>query len=300
MRLSEAVICAVAEKSAITIRKDGEFSSLGLVSHQTPAMLVFLEHARHLPALLRNSHIACVVTTDQLADIVPANYGVAISACPRQTFYDIHDHLARKTDFYGIAYATHIEDSAEIARTAYVADSNVRVGKRVRIEPNVTIHERVVIDDDVIIRAGSVIGAEGFAFNLIGCSIIPILHAGGVRLHSRVEVQSNCCIDKSVFGGFTEIGEDTKLDNFVQIAHNVKIGRRCRLGAGAMLAGSVTIGDDVFVGPKASVSTEVRVGHCATLSIGSVVTKEVAPGARVSGNFAIEHAKFIEFIKKIR
>ena len=125
-------------------------------------------------------------------------------------------------------------------------------------------------------------------------------HAGGVRLGDRVELQANTCVDRAIFGGFTEIGEDTKCDNLVHIAHNVKIGRRCLLAAQAMIAGSVTIGDDVWIGPSAAVLSEITIGDGAYVTIGSVVTRNVAPGQHVTGNFAIDHDKFIVFLKTIR
>jgi UDP-3-O-[3-hydroxymyristoyl] glucosamine N-acyltransferase len=115
-----------------------------------------------------------------------------------------------------------------------------------------------------------------------------------------VELQANCCISKSVFGGFTEIGEDSKFDNMVHIAHNVKMGKRCFAAACAMIAGSVTIGDDVWIGPAAAITSEVDIGDKASITVGSVVSRNVAPGQKVTGNFAIDHDRFIEFIKSIR
>lgn len=295
MRLSQ-----INKSISRRVFREGEFESLGFVSHEAPAMLVFLEDRKYLASLLRNSQIACVITSEQYVDDLPAQFGIAVSDCPRRTFYEIHNFLTKETEFYWTSFPSSISESAEIHPTAYIADSDVRIGKRVIVEPNVTILERVIVEDDVIVRAGTIIGSEGFEFNLIDGCMIPVVHAGGVLLHSRVEVQSNCCIDKSVFGGFTELGEDTKLDNMVHIAHNVRIGERCRLAACAMLAGSVTMGDDVWVGPSVSVSSEVHIGDKANLTIGSVVTKDVAPGQRVSGNFAIEHRKFLRFIGTIR
>jgi len=164
----------------------------------------------------------------------------------------------------------------------------------------VTVLPHTIIGDEVILRAGSVIGAQGFEFKRIGESILPVAHAGGVRLSDRVEIQANSCVDRSIFGGFTEIGEDTKLDNFVHVAHNVKIGKRCLLAAHAMIAGSVTIGDDVWIGPSAAVSSEITIGDGAYVTLGSVVTRDVAAGQRVTGNFAIDHDKFIAFLRTIR
>ncbi len=149
----------------------------------------------------------------------------------------------------------------------------MRIGRRTVIEPHVTVLPHSIVDDDVILRAGCVIGMQGFEFKRLGGEILPVAHAGGVRLHDRVEVQANSVVDRSVFGGFTEVGEDSKIDNLVHIAHNVKIGKRSLLAANAMIAGSVVIGDDVWIGPSASISSEITIGDRAFVTLGSVVTR---------------------------
>jgi UDP-3-O-[3-hydroxymyristoyl] glucosamine N-acyltransferase len=294
MKLSE-----VQNKGNIELIRDGGFESLGFVTHNNPKQLVYIEDVKYL-LLLRNSNISSVITTEELVHSMPKGLGIGISKSPRKSFHEIHNYLAKDTDFYWKTFKTEIASNAKIHPTAYVAERNVRIGERCEIGPNVSILENSILEEDVIIRAGSVIGTEGFEFNRIDREIMPVIHAGGVLLHNRVEIQANCCVSKAVFGGFTEIGEDTKLDNLIHVAHNVIIGKRCLLAASAMVAGSATIGDDVWIGPSASISSEVEIGDGASITIGSVVTKNVAPGQRVTGNFAIDHDKFITFLKTIR
>jgi len=295
MKLSE-----IKTKGEIEIIKDGIFESLGLITHDQPNQLVFIENSKYLPILLNKTNITSIITTEKLIPPKSKKIGIAVSQNPRKSFYQIHNYLAKFTDFYGKPHKTEIADSAIICPTAYIAEKNVRIGKRCLIESNVSILENSILKDDVIIRTGSVIGCEGFEFARIDKKIMPIVHAGGVMLHVRVEIQGNTVVDKAVFGGFTVIGEDTKVDNLVHIAHNVCTGRRCLIVAHAMLGGSVRLGDDVWVGPSASIVPEIIVGNGAFISIGSVVTKNVAPGQRVTGNFAIDHNKFIAFLKTIR
>lgn len=295
MKLSE-----VKDSTFMTVTRDGEFESLGFITHKAPAMLVFLEDRKYLAALLDNPLVACIIAQEQFVNDLPEHFGVGVCDCPRRAFYQLHNFLATETEFYGTSYPSRISGKARIHPTAHIADRDVRIGDGVMIEPNVTILERVIIENDVTVRAGSVIGSEGFELNLIDGEIMPVAHAGSVLLCSRVEIQSNTCVDKAVFGGFTEIGEDTKIDNLIHIAHNVKIGRRCRLAAHAMIGGSVTMGDQVWVGPGACISSEIQIGDGASVTLGAVVTKHVLPGQRVTGNFAIDHNKFIAFIKSIR
>lgn len=297
MNLSETAAIA-----GIEVVRDGAFESVGNVNHATPRRLVFLESEAWLPAVLAEKDVACVITTRALAGSFEPrpDLGVAVADEPRRSFFQLHNHLARNTAFYWTDFQTVIDGTAEIHPRAFIAPRNVRIGAGVVVEPDVTILERVEIGEGSIVRAGSRLGTQGFEFKRLGDELLPVAHAGGVRLGRDVEVQANCTIDRSVFGGFTELGDGTKLDNMVHIAHNVRTGKRCLFAAKAMVAGSVTFGDDVWIGPAAAISSSITIGDRASITIGAVVTRDVAPGARVSGNFAIEHEKLVAFLRTIR
>lgn len=294
MRLSELKI------NGASLKEDGIFQSLGLLSHQTEKMLVCFYDKDYLQLFVSNKNISCVVTTKEIAEFIPDRYGVIISDNPMKTFYTIHHHLNENTDFYWSNFKTKISDTAHVHQSAFVAETNVVIGDNCIIEPNVTILPKTLIGNNVIVRAGTVIGSEGFEFKKIDGILTAISHSGGVKIDDNVEIQANCAISKSVFGGYTEIGSYTKLDNLVHIAHNVKIGNNCRLAAAAMLAGSITIGNNVWIGPNCTISSEVIIEDDAEVSLGAVVTRNVKKGQKVSGNFAIEHYKLIEFLKTIR
>jgi UDP-3-O-[3-hydroxymyristoyl] glucosamine N-acyltransferase len=296
MRLSE-----LASHLQFQVIRDGEFKSLGALSHRSPHMLVCLHDESYLPVLQDNECVSCVITSPVLADRLSAQWGVAASEAPQRTFYRVHEHLHYNTDFYWTAFDTTISDLAQIHPAAFVAEKNVQIGRGTIIEHNVTILERSIVGNNVIIRCGSVIGSEGLAFNrLDGERWTKLVHAGGLRIHDDVEIMSNCVVDRNAFGGFTEIGENTKVAHLVRIGHNVTIGKRCRISGCTLIAGSSTIGDDVILGPNCTVSSEISIGDRARISLGSVVTRDVPEDARVSGNFAIDHDKFIAFIKSIR
>jgi UDP-3-O-[3-hydroxymyristoyl] glucosamine N-acyltransferase len=284
----------------VLVKNDAGFNALGTVMHNMPAMLVFLESKQFLPKLSRNPNITCVITTEELEPNLQKNYGVAISDNPRKVFFELHNYLATQTSFYWTDFPSEISVEASIHPQAYIAPKNVRIGKGTIIEARATVLERSIIDNDVILRSGCTVGSQGFEFKRLEGTVFNVAHAGGVWLHDRVEIQANCALSRAIFGGFTELGEDTKLDNLVHIAHNVKIGKRCFLAANAMIAGSTNIGNDVWIGPGASISNEINIGDGAQVTIGSVVTKDVEPGQRVSGNFAIDHYKFLRFIKSIK
>jgi UDP-3-O-[3-hydroxymyristoyl] glucosamine N-acyltransferase len=295
MKLSE-----IKKIIKLKVIRNGNFGSLGLITYKNQDLLIYIEDPKYLPQLKDNKFISCVLTIPELSKDIPKRYGLCVSKDPKRAFYELHNYLVTKTDFYWKSFKTRIGKSTEINPTAFIAEKNVRIGERCKIGPHVSILEGAIIENDVVIRAGCVISTEGFQMKKFGAHVIAIAHGGGVLIHDRVELQANCCVSKSVFGGFTEIGEDSKFDNIVHIAHNVKCGKRCFAAACAMIAGSVTIGDDVWIGPAASITSEVNIGDGASITVGSVVSRNVAPGQRVTGNFAIDHDRFISFIKSIR
>ncbi len=284
----------------VLVIKDGEFNSLGLLSHKENKMLVCLYSKDYLQQLLSNPNINCVITTADLAEFIPKDKGLVINENPLELFYIVHHYLADFTEFYWTNFKTTIGNNCQIHERSYIAGNNVVIGNNCIVEPNATILEHTIIEDNVIVRAGVVIGTEGFEFKQLKGKLTAIKHVGGVKLCNGVEIQANCAISKSVFGTFTEIGAFTKLDNLVHVAHNVKIGENCRLAAAAMIAGSTTIGNNVWIGPNCTISSEVVIEDDAEVSLGAVVTRNVMKGQKVSGNFAIEHERLISFIKQIR
>jgi len=280
--------------------RDGEFSSLGFISHYSSSMLVFIEREEFLPNLETNPNITCVITTPELIGKLSNNIGVAIANNPRKVFYTIHNHLASNTNFYWENYPSKISDRAVIHPSAYIADQNVVIGDNVVVEPFVAIFENTIINNDCIIRSGAKISSIGFEFKRFGNEILHVIHGGGVKLGRHVEIQCNSNVDRAVFGGFTEIGDNSKIDTFVHVGHQSKVGKRCLIAASTVLCGSSIIEDDVWIGPHSTISSEVLVGKGAKITLGSVVTNSIAPNQKVAGNFAIDHNKFIQFIKSIR
>ena len=126
------------------------------------------------------------------------------------------------TDFYGKKFESIIDPSAIISPYAHVAKFNVKIGAGSLIESNVTLKENVEIGARCIIRSGTVLGGAGFEFKKRNSTVIHIPHSGGVKIGDDVEIQHNCAVDRSVFGGVTSIGNMTKIDNLVHIAHNCR------------------------------------------------------------------------------
>lgn len=290
---------AVAASAPLTVVRDAEFDDLALLGHGGPTALVYAGDARALKRLGPEGASA-IITMAELADAVPAGLGVATAAQPETAFYTVHATLAA-SDFYWTDAPTEIHPSARVHERAYVAPRNVRIGPDVVVGPNATILERVVIGAGSIIRAGAVIGSSGFEFKGpamrqgrasratwdYGTTNVAVTHAGSVEIGARVEIQANATIDRSVFRVPTSIGDDTKLDNLVHVAHNTRVGKRCLIAAAAMLAGSVTVEDEVWIGPSAVISSGVRIGTGAAIVIGATITKDVGAGERVASDLRV-------------
>jgi UDP-3-O-[3-hydroxymyristoyl] glucosamine N-acyltransferase len=294
-------LSAHAEGIGARTVRDGAFSSVGFVVHHHPSMLTYLESTRWLPDLAGHHTVVAVITTEALAESVPTSLALAVADDPKRAFYDLHERLMRETSFYGAGMPTRISPSATVDSRAAIAPENITIGARAVIQPFVVLRGRVIIEDDAIVGAGSVIGSDGFQV-LVSAegSSRRIRHGGVVRVAKGAEIRAHCCIDRALFGGETRIGEDSTLDHFVYVAHDVRFGARCRVGAGAIINGSVAVGDDVWIGPGATLRDGITIGHGAKVSLGSVVTRDVPQNQRVSGNFAVPHDRLIEWLRRIR
>ena len=293
-------LSAIKSITPAMVVREAEFASLGFVTHSSSRLLVFIENEKFIAALSANPQISSVLTTPELVDLIPDSIGVAVLENPRRSFYEFHNYLAKNTEFYGKPFASQISKLAKIHSSAIISENSVEIGDDVIIEPNVVIKAGTTIGDGCVIRAGVTIGMEGFEFKRFGEEIYYIEHAGGAHIGKRVEIQSNSNVDRSVFGRPTVIGNDSKIDTMVHVAHHVIVGKRCLIAALTVLGGSCVIGDDVWIGPQCSISSNVKVGDQAYVTIGSVVTRDVAPEQHVTGNFAIDHERFLTFIKSIR
>ena len=251
------------------IIKDCEFSSLGLLDQKNILQLSFLDDIKYLSEGTINSNLAGLITKKELISLLNIDrpLGLIISDNPRITFYKIHNYLVQNTSFYGKFFKSKIGVNTKIHQTAYISESNVKIGNNCFIGPNVTILDGTIIKDNVTIGAGTVIGTDALECKRYGHNILPVIHAGGVLIHDNVEIKSNCCICKSVLGGYTEIGECTKIDNLVYIAHNTKIGKRCMIIGFAMISGSAIIGDDVWIGPNVTISNKIQIGNNAYITL---------------------------------
>lgn len=141
-----------------------------------------------------------------------------------------------------------------------------------------------VIHSTVRMGKNCSIGADGFGYaSAEDGTLCKIPHAGNVVIEKNVEIGSNVCIDRAVVGS-TVIGEGTKIDNLVHVAHGVKIGKNCLIVAGSVIGGSCEIGNGVYIGIGAMIKNKVKIGDGATIGMGAVILKDVPAGQTWIGN----------------
>ena len=182
----------------------------------------------------------------------------------------------------GVGHASSIDSQADVGEKTSIANActigkRVRIGARCMIASNVVIGDDCIIGDDAVIHSGVVIGADGLGFvQDSDGNHVKFPQVGKVIIGSDVEIGANTCIDRGSLGD-TEIGDGAKIDNLVQVAHNVKIGKRVILAAQVGIAGSSIIGDDCVLAGQVGIADHV----------------ELKPGTAIGGKSLVNSGKIL-------
>lgn len=253
----------------------------------------------------QNSHASVVVTNNALSK--HEHNGTMLLLCenPRLAFAQIaHLFYPRNVPTSGIHPQAQIDPTARIGAGTYVGagavvGSDVTIGDRCRIDCNAVIEESVVIGDDcdvgantsishavignrVRIATNCSIGGEGFGFVPGPKGLLRVPQLGRVLIEDDVEIGGNCAVDRGAMDD-TVIGRGTAIDNLVQIAHNVRIGKYCVIAGQAGVAGSTTIGDFVMIGGQVAVKDHVTIGAHTRIAGKSGVMRDVGEKQSVAG-----------------
>ena len=288
----------IAKQFNIEIKgEDVIIKNLGKLYSEMEKLLSFAETRKFLEDGLIKPNVCALVTKKEFIDF-KTNKTLLFTENPHFSFYQIHNYLVEQTDFYAPPKNTIISKSAKIHKTAFISERNVRIGNNVIIGPNCTILENTFINEGAVIQAGTVIGSDGLEIVKNNSAILQARHGGSVMIGKNVEVGANCCIDKGLFREDTIIGNETKIANFVYIAHCAKIGERVIITPNTGI-GDVVIGNDVWIGFGSIIKSGLVIDDNAFVSMGSIVTENVPKGAKVAGNFAIDYNKFIRYLKSL-
>ncbi|MCU0822378.1 MAG: UDP-3-O-(3-hydroxymyristoyl)glucosamine N-acyltransferase [Spirochaetes bacterium] len=257
---------------------DVEIENVGSLDEKFENAVLYVEKKKFLDRALSLNPAALVVSRGLKTGDVPR---IEVDD-PKFAFIKLLDLFTPEgEDSRGISRESYVADGAVIGKGAVVMPgtvimNGVRIGEGSVIYPGcvlernssvgvksvlysgVIVRERCVIGDECIIHSGAVLGSDGFGYYEKDGRVIKIPQIGTVRVGNRVEIGANSSIDRGTVGA-TEIGDDTKLDNLVHIAHNVKIGKSCYIAALAGISGSVTVGNHVAIMGQVGVSDHISI-----------------------------------------
>ena len=253
-------------------------SSLSPIDNIMPNALIFAEGEDNIKKA-QDSNASAVLVSKYIEGMSKPMIQVAE---PFKAFIQLLSHFhPKKNPILGIHPTAVIANNAQIGQNvsigAYVVigsessigdgcviKSHVHIGDNVTVGQETTLHPHVIVYDDtqignqVTIHASTVIGSDGFGYMLADGQHMKVPHVGHVIIHDQVEIGANAVIDRATIGA-TIIGEGTKIDNLVQIAHSVRLGRHNILCAFTGIAGSTTSGDHVIFAANVGVSDHVRI-----------------------------------------
>jgi len=267
----ESLLRSTRATAAIVDRRPRQ-ASCALIQTDNPDLAFAIAAALLLPpppSLMPGIHPTAVIAPD-----VVIGEGVAIGA------------LAVIGDGVSLGARTVIHPRAVIGPQASIGPDCV-------IYPGAVLYHGVKLGARVIVHANAVIGSDGFGYTWDGKRHVKIPQLGTVEIGDDVEIGACTVIDRGRFGK-TEVGSGTKLDNLIQIGHNVRIGAHCAFAAQAGVSGSTAFGDGVLVGGQAGFVGHIHIGDRARISAKAGVTKDVPPAAHVTGYPARPHEAQIE------
>jgi UDP-3-O-[3-hydroxymyristoyl] glucosamine N-acyltransferase len=164
---------------------------------------------------------------------------------------------------------------------------DVIVGKDCKLDENVVVYHNCTIGNNCFIYANSTIGATGFGYYFIDGQHRLIPHTGGVIIEDFVEIGANSCVDRAKFGN-TIVGAGTKIDNLVQIAHNVVIGKCCLIAGQVGIAGSCKLGNGVVLAGQVGMKDHISIGDMTQVGAQAGVINDIEPKQQIVGSPAID------------
>jgi UDP-3-O-[3-hydroxymyristoyl] glucosamine N-acyltransferase len=297
------------------VEGDGQVtvSGFGKIEEAKAGELAFLANPKY-EEFLYSTQASIVIINDNLELKQPVSATLIRVPDAYSAFAALlaHYEALQQQTLSGREEPSFVHSSAEIGEQVYIGafayiGKNVRIGKHVKIYPHVYIGDHVSIGDHTVlhpgvkvyhrcvlgrhvtVHAGTIIGADGFGFApQADGSFKKVPQMGNVVLEDQVEVGSNTTIDRATIGS-TVIKAGAKIDNLVQIAHNVEVGSHTVIAAQAGISGSTKIGQGVMIGGQAGIVGHIKIGDKARINAQSGVSKTLEPGKAVTGTPAYDY-----------
>jgi len=263
-----------------------------------PGDVVFVDHPKYYDKALNSAATIVLINKN-----VPCPEGKAL-LISEDPFRDFNKLSVYFKPFQQAAKP--ISDTSKIGKNTIIQPNvfignNVTIGDNCVIHPNVTIYDNCVIGNNVIIHAGTVLGGDAFYFKNRPEGYDKLISCGRVVIKDHVEIGASCTIDKGVTGD-TIIGEGTKLDNLIQIAHDTVIGKKCLIASLTAVAGCTVIEDEVIIWGQVGIVSGITIGKKAIILAKSGVSKSI-PGGKTYYGVPVEEArvkhKEMAFIKAL-
>ncbi|MDR0827036.1 MAG: UDP-3-O-(3-hydroxymyristoyl)glucosamine N-acyltransferase [Desulfovibrio sp.] len=292
--------------------EDCEFVGLNTLDAAAENEVSFFANPRYRDSLARSRACAVILAAEYAPEVKRA----LISPSPYRDFARAASLFVRKDgDFTGISPLAFVDPQARVgsgcaiyphayvgARAslgpgcvlfpgAYVGEDCL-LGPGCVLYPNAVVLAGVEIGEKCILRSGAVIGTDGFGFVRVDGHMQTIPQIGVVRLADRVDIGANSCVDRSTLGA-TSIGKDSKLDNLVQIGHNVSLGEQCLIISQVGIAGSTKVGDRVTMAGQAGLAGHLKIGDDVTIGPQTGVTKDIPSGMKGGGTPFMESGTFM-------
>jgi UDP-3-O-[3-hydroxymyristoyl] glucosamine N-acyltransferase len=326
LTVGEIAVLTGAEPST-GARLDYLITNVAPLDRASPSDLAFLDTAKYADALMSTQAGVCL-TTKRFEKQAPTGVNVLCTNEPYRAFIavarELYPDALRACSLFeakGVAPGAIVHPSAQIEdgvvvdpgavigpRAAIGAGTvigptavigpDVQIGRNCSIGPGASIIH-ALIGDGVIIHPGCRIGQDGFRFHTDGTGHTKVPQLGRVIVQDNVEIGAGTAIDRGA-GGDTVIGEGTKIDNLVQIGHNVTVGRHCMIVAECGISGSVTLGDNVTLGGQVGIADHLTIGEGAMIGAKSGVVSNVPAGEKWLGFPAWPGREFLRATAALR
>ncbi|MDR1907159.1 MAG: UDP-3-O-(3-hydroxymyristoyl)glucosamine N-acyltransferase [Puniceicoccales bacterium] len=296
---------------------DGKISKITSLQEATSGTLSFLANSKYFrdvtsskaSLLLLPENFDFSPATDQVAFFCENPSGALAKICQhieelneKSTSYAIHPSAIIHPgtileDNISIGPHVVIEEGAKIGKNTIIGAGSFigkhsSIGHDVKIFPHVSVMSFSQIGNHVILHSGVIIGSDGFGFEKIAGHHEKIPQIGNVILEDFVDIGANTTIDRARFAS-TIIGQGTKIDNLVQIGHNVKIGKNCIIVSQVGIAGSVTIDDNVTIGGQVGIAGHLHIADGTQICAQSGVTKDTQPNSILLGSPAAPYKEAV-------
>lgn len=315
-QLTERLDAKLAGRAA---EADREITGVGPINTAGESEITFVTSDKH-QAMLGQSRAGAVIAAAPIADfdgpqLIVKNVNAALIkaltlfAPTLKPAREGIDPTARLGDNVHIAKGVSIgvgvviDDGVQIGPNSIIGSGckigeNSKLGENCRLDCNVVVYHNCSLGNNVIVQANTTIGSTGFGYSFIDGAHRLIPHNGGVVIEDFVEIGANCCIDRAKFGN-TIVGAGTKIDNLVQVAHNVVIGKCCLIAALVGISGSCKLGDGVVLGGQVGLADNIEIGDGTMVGAQAGVMGNVPAGQKLAWTPAIKREDALRTVGQI-